>query len=166
MRTKDIKLIIDKDLDRNKDIKNHLFFVSFDSATVSLTVIRYLIEYAAFHFRIIMKLTYNKYNHIPLETNIGGVRIPHLLGIVLSGKASIGEQCTIMHQVTIGVDELKNNKAPVIGNNVFIGAGAKIIGNITVGNNVVIGAGAIVTKSVPDGKTVVGINRIIEQSNG
>ena len=42
-----------------------------------------------------------------------------------------------MHQVTIGVDELKNNKAPVIGNNVFIGAGAKIIGNITVGNNVV-----------------------------
>jgi acetyltransferase len=95
-----------------------------------------------------MKLTYNKYNHIPLETNIGGVRIPHLLGIVLSGKASIGEQCTIMHQVTIGVDELKNNKAPVIGNNVFIGAGA------------------IVTKSVPDGKTVVGINRIIEQSNG
>ncbi len=47
MRTKDIKLIIDKDLDRNKDIKNHLFFVSFDSATVSLTVIRYLIEYAA-----------------------------------------------------------------------------------------------------------------------
>lgn len=44
MRTKDIKLIIDKDLDRNKDIKNHLFFVSFDSATVSLTVIRYLIE--------------------------------------------------------------------------------------------------------------------------
>jgi hypothetical protein len=53
-----------------------------------------------------------------------------------------------MHQVTIGVDELKNNKAPVIGNNVFIGAGA------------------IVTKSVPDGKTVVGINRIIEQSNG
>lgn len=55
---------------------------------------------------------------------------------------------------------MKNNKAPVIGNNVFIGAGAKIIGNITVGNNVVIGAGAIVTKSVPDGKTVVGINRI------
>lgn len=49
-----------------------------------------------------------------------------------------------MHQVTIGVDELKNNKAPVIGNNVFIGAGA------------------IVTKSVPDGKTVVGINRMID----
>lgn len=64
------------------------------------------------------------------------------------------------------IRKLKNNKAPVIGNNVFIGAGAKIIGNITVGNNVVIGAGAIVTKSVPDGKTVVGINRIIEQSNG
>lgn len=66
-----------------------------------------------------------------------------------------------MHQVTIGVDALKNNKAPVIGNNVFIGAVAKIIGNITVGNNVVGGAGAIVTKPVPDEKTEVGINRIL-----
>jgi serine acetyltransferase len=52
-----------------------------------------------------MKLTYNKYNHIPLETNIGRLRIPHLLGIVLSGKASIGEECIVTHQVTIGVDK-------------------------------------------------------------
>jgi serine O-acetyltransferase len=66
-----------------------------------------------------------------------------------------------MHQVIIGVDALKNNKAPVIGNNVLIGAVAKIIGNITVGNNVVGGAGAIVTKPVPDEKTEVGINRIL-----
>lgn len=162
VRTKDIKLIIDKDLDRNKDIKNHLFFCIFRFGNSFINGNTIFDRICSIPFRIIMKLTYNKYNHIPLETNIGGVRIPHLLGIVLSGKASIGEQCTIMHQVTIGVDELKNNKAPVIGNNVFIGAGAKIIGNITVGNNVVIGAGAIVTKSVPDGKTVVGINRIIE----
>ncbi|WP_243100523.1 hypothetical protein [Roseburia sp. AM59-24XD] len=49
----------------------------------------------------------------------------------------------------------------MIGNNVLIGAVAKIIGNITVGNNVVGGAGAIVTKPVPDEKTEVGINRIL-----
>lgn len=45
MRMKDIKLIIDNELDRNKDINNHLLFISFDSATVSLTVIQYLIGY-------------------------------------------------------------------------------------------------------------------------
>lgn len=44
-----IKLIIDNELDRNKDINNHLLFISFDSATVSLTVIQYLIGYVAFH---------------------------------------------------------------------------------------------------------------------
>mgnify|MGYP002641808322 CR=1 FL=1 len=67
-----------------------------------------------------------------------------------------------MHQVTIGIDEIKGGKAPQIGNNVFIGAGAKIIGDITIGNNVIIGAGAIITKSVPDGKTVAGINGILK----
>lgn len=162
MRVRDIKLIIDNDLEQNKDIKNHLFFYIFRFGNGFINGNTIFDRICSIPFRIIMKLTYNKYNHIPLETNIGGgVRTPHLLGIVLSGKASIGEQCTIMHQVTIGVDELRNNKAPVIGNNVFVGAGAKIIGNITVGNNVVVGAGAIVTKSVPDGKTVVGINRIL-----
>lgn len=49
MRMQDIKLIIDNELDRNKDINNHLLFISFDSATVSLTVIQYLIGYVAFH---------------------------------------------------------------------------------------------------------------------
>lgn len=84
-----------------------------------------------------------------------------MLGIVLSGKTTIGKNCIIMQQVTIGVDEIKGGKAPRIGNDVFIGAGAKIIGDITIGDNVIIGAGAIITKSVPEGKTVVGINRII-----
>lgn len=155
--------IINKDLTRNKDIKNHMFFFIFRIGNMFINADTVITKICSILFRIIMKLTYNRYNHIPLEIKIvgEGLRLPHLLGIVLSGKASIGERCTIMHQVTIGVDEFKNDKAPVIGNNVFIGAGAKIIGDITIGNNVIIGAGAIVTKSVPDGKTVVGINRII-----
>lgn len=153
-----------KDLEHNRELKNHAFFYIFRYGNYCMTHNGICARFFSVLFRCVMKLTYNKYNHIPLETDIGGgLRTPHLLGIVLSGKATIGEQCTIMHQVTIGVDELKNDKAPVIGNNVFIGAGAKIIGNITVGNNVIVGAGAIVTKSVPDEKTVVGINRIIER---
>lgn len=49
----------------------------------------------------------------------------------------------------------------MIGNNVYIGAGAKILGNITIGNNVKIGANTVVTKDIPDGVTVVGFNRIV-----
>ena len=154
--------IIKLDLARNKDLKNHLFFYVFRVGNTCLNTDTVIGKICSIPFRLIMRATYNKYNHIPLETDIGGgLRLPHLLGIVLSGEASIGERCTIMHQVTVGIDEVKSGKAPRIGNDVFIGAGAKIIGDITIGNNVIIGAGAIITKSVPDGKTVVGINRIL-----
>lgn len=94
----------------------------------------------------------------------GGLRMPHLNGIFIHPNASLGENCTILQQVTIGANEhrLDYSKAPQIGNRVYIGAGAKIIGNIIIGDDVRIGANAVVTKSVPAGKTVVGYNRIIE----
>lgn len=82
--------------------------------------------------------------------------LPHgLNGIVISDKAHIGKNATILQQVTIGVKSL-DGSAPQIGNNVFIGAGAKIIGDIKIGNNVKIGANAVVVKDVPDNCTVVG----------
>lgn len=79
--------------------------------------------------------------------------LPHgLNGIIVSHNAVIGADCTIFHQVTIGEGR---GGAPTIGDNVLIGAGAKIIGNIRIGNNVKIGAGCIVTCDVPDDATVV-----------
>ena len=87
-------------------------------------------------------------------------RLPHHLnGITLSHNAKIGRNCTIFHQVTIG--QGKGNGAPIIGDNVMIGAGAKIIGEVRIGNNVNVGANAVVTKNVPDNKTVVGVNKIL-----
>ena len=158
-----VKQTLKEDLAANKDIKNKMFFYLYRYGHYfhSKSGIFFIYKPVDYLFRILYRVSINKYNHIPLETSIGGVRFPHLMGIVLSGKATIGESCTIMHQVTIGVDDIKGSGAPTIGNNVFIGAGAKIIGDITIGNNVVIGAGAIVTHSIPDGKTVVGINRIL-----
>ncbi len=158
-----IKLLIESDLIRNSELKNHSFFYVFRLGNMCINADDMIRNMGEFFFRLIMKMKYNKYNHIPLETKIGGgLRLPHLLGIVISGNAIIGKECTIMHQVTIGVDDIgENNKAPIIGNNVFIGAGAKIIGDITIGDNVIIGAGAIITKNVPSGKTVVGINQIL-----
>lgn len=79
--------------------------------------------------------------------------LPHgLNGIVISHNARIGKNCTIFHQVTIGEGR---GGAPVIGDNVLIGAGAKIIGHITLGNGARIGAGCVVTEDVPAGATAV-----------
>ena len=101
-----------------------------------------------------------------IKTEIGkGLHIPHPLGIVINGKAKIGNNCTIMQQVTIG-NKLNDDNIPIIGNNVFIGAGAKIIGNIKIEDNVIIGANSVVTKSISKNCIVAGIPaRIIRKIN-
>ena len=100
---------------------------------------------------------------LPAQAFIGGgVYIPHVNGIVISPDARIGSNPTILQQATVGIDEFKSTStAPIIGDNVFIGAGAKIIGPIEIGDNVRIGASAVVTKNIPSNSTVVGANRII-----
>lgn len=92
---------------------------------------------------------------IPLNTQIsGGLLIPHPNGIVIHPRATIGPNCLIFQQVTIG---MKNGGIPQIGGHVDIGAGAKIMGKIKIGNHVCIGANAVVINDVADGSTVVGI---------
>ena len=93
---------------------------------------------------------------IPETAEIGaGLFLPHTTSIVVHYNARIGKNCTLHQFVTIGGDG--RGRAPSIGDNVFIGAGAVILGNVRVGNNVTIGANAVVTKDVPDNATVVGI---------
>lgn len=96
---------------------------------------------------------------IPYETRIGsGFYIGHFGGIVVNGKSIIGKNFNISHGVTLGMANRGPNKGyPVIGDNVYIGPGAKIIGAITVGNNVAIGANCVVTKDIPDNAVVVGV---------
>lgn len=79
--------------------------------------------------------------------------LPHgLNGIVVSHNAVIGKNCTIFQQVTIGEGR---GGAPIIGDNVLIGAGAKIIGRVQIGNGVRIGAGCVVMQDIPDNCTVL-----------
>lgn len=97
---------------------------------------------------------------IPLSADIKEVPLmPHgIKGVFISKNAAIGKGCTILHQVTIGsnaFDDSKHTGSPIVGDNVFIGAGAKIIGGITIGNNVRIGANCIVCEDVPDNSTIV-----------
>lgn len=79
--------------------------------------------------------------------------LPHgLNGILVSHNAVIGRECTIFHQVTIGEGR---GGAPVIGDHVLIGAGAKLIGGIHIGSHVKIGAGCVVMEDIPDHTTVL-----------
>ena len=84
--------------------------------------------------------------------------IDHATGVVIGETAIIGDHVIIYQGVTLGgVSSSKGKRHPTIGNNVVIGTGAIVLGNITIGNNVRIGAGSVVLKDIPDDSTVVGI---------
>lgn len=92
-----------------------------------------------------------------------GFVILHGCGIVINGAVKGGKNIILEHQVTIGRDK---GKVPLLGNNIYIGAGAKIIGGIKIGNDVKIGANAVVVKDVPDNVTVVGVPaRVVKLNN-
>lgn len=92
-------------------------------------------------------------------TQVGeGFYIGHFGGIIVNPKAKIGKNCNISHGVTIGLSiRGKNKGVPTLGDNIFIGPGAKIFGNIKIGDDVAIGANSVVTKSFDSNKTIAGI---------
>lgn len=89
-------------------------------------------------------------------------------GIIILPVAKVGADCTIFHQVTLGVNGRQSLEVgSALGDGVSVGAGAKIIGSVRIGDDVTIGANAVITKDVPNGATVVGFNKVInEESNG
>jgi len=102
---------------------------------------------------------------VDLQATLGkGLMLPHPNGVVIHGEARIGDDCMIMQQVTVGM--IDEGEVPVIGNRVYIGAGAKIIGKLTVGDGARIGANAVVVNDVPSNATAVGIPaRIIRRAS-
>jgi serine O-acetyltransferase len=104
---------------------------------------------------------------LPCEAEIGrNFVIDHFGGIIISGYAKFGNDCRIRNGVTIGMRRVDNKVAPVIGNNVDIGAGAKVLGPISIGDNVVIGANAVVLCDVPSDSIAVGVPAIIKRRVG
>jgi serine O-acetyltransferase len=84
--------------------------------------------------------------------------IDHGMGVVIGETAEVGDDCYFYHQVTLGASKASDGKRhPTIGNNVIIGAGAKVLGPFTVGDNARIGSNAVVVEAVPADTTVVGI---------
>ncbi len=100
---------------------------------------------------------------LPCEARIGRTFvIDHFGGIVISGYATFGDNCRIRTGVVVGLRWVDEPCAPVIGNNVDIGAGAKILGSITVGDNVAIGANAVVIENVPSDCIAAGVPAVNE----
>lgn len=93
---------------------------------------------------------------LPASVKAGpGLRLRHWgRGIILHPKAVLGARVTLFHRVTIG--QGPDGRVPVLGDDVYVGAGATILGGVVIGDGAVIGAGTVVTKSVPPGARVVG----------
>ncbi|RTZ74593.1 MAG: serine O-acetyltransferase [Gammaproteobacteria bacterium] len=91
--------------------------------------------------------------------------IDHGMGVVIGETAVIGDDCTLYHGVTLGGTSWEKGKRhPTLGNDVVVGAGAKVLGPIDIGDGARIGSNAVVVKSVPPGATVVGIpGRLVER---
>ena len=93
--------------------------------------------------------------------------IDHGSGVVIGETAEIGDDVLIYHGVTLGgktLDPVKRH--PTVGNRVILGAGAKLIGNITIGDDCRVGANAVVTKDMPAGSTAVGANARLVKNQG
>ena len=103
---------------------------------------------------------------VPCSTQIGkGTILAHgSLGNVFHPDVIIGERVLIAHHVTIGGKSDVSGGVPIIGNDVYIGAGARILGNVEIGDDSLIGANAVVVKSVPAGSLVVGVPAQIKKS--
>ncbi len=100
---------------------------------------------------------------LPCEVPIGrNFVIEHSGGIVISGFASFGDDCRIRNGVVVGLSRVDEPCAPQIGNDVDIGTGAKVLGNIRIGNGVRIGANAVVITDVPDDCLAVGVPAAIK----
>jgi serine O-acetyltransferase len=126
---------------------------------------RYTLPYRALRlpfsllYRVLFKLVQIATGiELPCEVPVGrGFTIDHFGGIVISGYARFGDHCRIRTGVIVGLARVGDPCAPTIGNNVDIGAGAKVLGRITIGDNVLIGANAVVVRDVPSNSVVTGV---------
>lgn len=135
------------------------------TAGIRIPLIGFILRFLAFLWFKLTEMTTGI--SIPASAKIGkGFYVGHFGGIILHSDVVMGENCSIGPGVLIGTRGVGSKGVAVIGNNVYIGVGAKILGKITIGNNVKIGANAVVVSNIPDGATAVGIPARIVAKDG
>jgi serine O-acetyltransferase len=130
-----------------------------------------LMQWSGRHRLAPLEMLFNRLNSIFCNCIIGrgaefGPRfvLVHATGVVINGRVRGGADVKIEHQVTIGAER---RESPTLGDDVFVGAGAKVIGPVSIGSGARVGANAVVVKDVPSYSTVVGIPaRVVRTRNG
>ncbi len=157
-----------------RDIK-----AAFEHDPAAISTIEVLLVYPGFHARQFHRLAHTLFRwHIPLlprlvahisrfltgieihpGAKIGeGLFIDHGMGVVIGETSEIGDNVTLYQGVTLGgTSHQRRKRHPTVGNNVVVGVGAQLIGDITIGDNAKVGAGSVVVISVPPNATVVGV---------
>jgi serine O-acetyltransferase len=152
---------------------------TFKHDPAAVNTLEVLLAYPGFHARQHHRLAHTLFRwHIPLlprlisnisrfltgieihpGAKIGeGFFIDHGMGVVIGETSEIGNNVTLYQGVTLGGTSMQRKKRhPTLGNNVVVGVGAQVIGNITIGDNTKVGAGSVVINSVPANATVVGV---------
>jgi serine O-acetyltransferase len=160
----------------------------FEHDPAARNVCEIFFAYPGFHARQFHRLAHTLWNwHVPffprlvshisrfftgIEIHPGakigeGFFIDHGMGVVIGETSEIKDNVALYQGVTLGgTSLLKKKRHPTLGNNVVVGAGSKLIGDITIGDNVKVGAGSVVINSVPPNATVVGVpGRVVEIRN-
>ena len=157
----------------------------FDRDPAATSKLEVILTYAGFHALLAYRVAHRLKSHdIPIlprvisqlarwltgveihpSAKIGtGFFIDHGMGVVIGETAEIGDYVTLFQGVTLGgTGKERGKRHPTLGNHVVVGAGAKILGGITIGDNVKIGANSVVLKNVPPNSTVIGVpGRVIK----
>jgi len=166
-----------------KDIK-----AAFEHDPAAISTIELLFTYPGFHARQFHRLAHTLFRwHVPVlprlvshisrfvtgieihpGANIGeGFFIDHGMGVVIGETSVIGDNVTLYQGVTLGgTSHQRAKRHPTLGNNVVVGVGAQVIGDITIGDNTKVGAGSVVVTSVPANATVIGVpGRVVAVRN-
>jgi serine O-acetyltransferase len=128
--------------------------------TAAMLIYR-LMQWSRRYRLVPLEMVFNKLNAVLCNCIIGrgaefgpGFVLIHSTGVVINGAVRGGRGVHVEHQVTVGAER---RRSPVLGNDVFLGAGAKIIGSVVVGDGARVGANAVVLHDVPPGSTAVGV---------
>ncbi len=160
----------------------------FDRDPAATSKLEVILTYAGFHALLAYRLSHwLKLRHVPIlprvisqlarwltgveihpSAKIGtGFFIDHGMGVVIGETAEIGDYVTLFQGVTLGgTGKERGKRHPTLGNHVVVGAGAKILGGITIGDNVKIGANSVVLKNVPANSTVIGVPARVIKTQG
>jgi serine acetyltransferase/thymidylate kinase len=124
---------------------------------------RWLLFFCRHRVPLLSKLTRLLFNSDIYCAVPRNLYLPHPYGIVIHSKTRLGQRVTVMQQATLGGKDFNHNVAPIVEDDVYIGAGARVLGAVRIGVGAIVGANAVVTRDIPPYTTVVGANRILDR---